>query len=311
MFLFLVECQLSGPLPELFDTFGNLIVLGLAKNNLSGILPKQWPASLKVLMVEDNPKLAGTITKDLIVQCDSIQYGGCKQRWECTTEEKAAGVGWMKGPFIVGVSFASENVGCLLECRDDCGITHQMLKDPPPKGDTRFSMYSTHGEGWVSWQEVWLSGLRELRDRKVFVMVGDGEPKFKTEQEAMEDRRRLCEESGEDWERETQLFLKELNEKPWEPEDKSQFKRKFLERQTAEDNSRKSFDPTFELPKGVCAHSILDWERRHMLHVAAENNLEVVYLDADQLRLTVRTRPEWYSDVPSTLATMLESVSVS
>jgi hypothetical protein len=298
LFLCLAESRLSGVLPDIFDVFSNLIVLMLASNALTGCLPTHWPVSLKVLLVNDNPELAGVITKDLIVQCDSIVYTGCKQRWECTKEQQMAGTGWMQGPFIVGVTFASENIGCLLEQRDECSITYDMLKDAPPKSDNQYSMYATHGKQWCAWQEVWLTGLRSLRNRKVFIMVGDGEAM--TEEQEVEKLRSSCEEEaeGEDWrgefDRQREKTLHRRDGRPWEPKDKGQFKRKFLRKSTDEENTQNCFDPRYELAQGECAHSILDWERRHMLHVATENNLKVVYLDADDVKLVVRDQPAWY-----------------
>ena len=37
-----------------------------------------------------------------------------------------------------------------------------MLKDPPKKGDTRYTMYTTHGASWVAWHDVWLEGFQVL-----------------------------------------------------------------------------------------------------------------------------------------------------
>lgn len=54
-----------------------------------------------------------------------------------------------------------------------------MLKNPPAKGDARYAMFKTKGPNWVAWQDVWLAGLRGLRDRDIYAVVDEqgDEPK--------------------------------------------------------------------------------------------------------------------------------------
>ena len=132
------------------------------------MLPEQFPPSLKVLRVEDNPNLAGVISKQLILQCDNIIHSGCKPPWDAHGGKK--NTDWMQGPFIVGASFASEDLGLLLYQRKELGIVADMLRDVPKKGDPNMKMTETHGDKWVAWQEVWLTGLKALQNRKVYVM---------------------------------------------------------------------------------------------------------------------------------------------
>ena len=96
-----------------------------------------------------------------------------------------------------------------------------MLQDPPTKGDPSFGMFASHGKDWVAWQELWLQGLRRLHGREVFVISGEAYEEFSTGYH---------------------------------------FKRKFLERKTEEESIQCSFDPTYGLPQGECALSILDCE---------------------------------------------------
>ena len=77
----------------------------------------------------------------------------------------------MQGPFIVGASFASEDIAIRLRNRDGFNIMDVMSKNPPAKGDTLYKMYQTHGEDWVAWQDVWLEDLRGLRDREVVIVA--------------------------------------------------------------------------------------------------------------------------------------------
>jgi hypothetical protein len=312
LFLFLAESHLSGVLPDIFDVFGSLVVIALASNNLKGSLPTHWPASLKVLLVNDNPELTGVISKSLIVQCDSICYHGCKQQWQCTSEQQEEGTGWMQGPFITGVTFASENISCLLENRDSMGITHDMLKDSPQRADKQYRMYTTHGADWCAWQEVWLSGLRSLRNRKVYIMVGDGE--VLSEEQELEELRIFCQANADDWQgefdRERERTFIKRGGNAWEPKDKGQFKRKFLTKKPDEENTRNCFDPKYDLAEGESAHSILDWERRHMLKVAVENDLQVVYLEANPTQLQERCRPEWYRAAAADTAKLVEDISI-
>jgi len=64
---------------------------------------------------------------------------------------------------------ASENIDALLMKRKIYRITDDMLKNVPRKGDNH-PMKRTYGPGWIAWQDVWLSGLRGLRDQDVYVL---------------------------------------------------------------------------------------------------------------------------------------------
>jgi hypothetical protein len=152
----------------------------LSECNFNGILPKEWPTSLGELRVQGNPNLAGTISAKVILQCESIRYRDCKPRYDAFLKKKNDV--WMTGPFIVGASMASENIWHLLLHRANYNISAEMIKDPPVKGDESFDMFKTHGEDWVAWQELWLTGLQGLRDRDVFVVVKEfrGTKHFRT-----------------------------------------------------------------------------------------------------------------------------------
>merc|ERR1712039_999868 len=54
-----------------------------------------------------------------------------------------------------------------------------MVTDPPSKGGTTLTMVATHGPDWVPWQQVWLDGLRKLRDRHVIVVAQSENFKYK------------------------------------------------------------------------------------------------------------------------------------
>merc|ERR1712226_1169414 len=56
-----------------------------------------------------------------------------------------------------------------------------MLRDPPVKGDMKYNMCKTHGSEWCAWQELWLDGLRALRDRRIYSLCGFDEFKKKFE----------------------------------------------------------------------------------------------------------------------------------
>merc|ERR1712151_1091560 len=88
----------------------------------------------------------------------------------------------MSGPFIIGVSFASEDIAPLTFNRKAFDILNTMLIDPPKKGDKKYKMVEIYGPDWVAWQEVWLvEGLRKLRNRQVIVVADslNFERKFK------------------------------------------------------------------------------------------------------------------------------------
>merc|ERR1712216_788967 len=48
-------------------------------------------------------------------------------------------------------------------------------------------MFQTHGAAWCSWQDCWLQGLKDLRDRSIYVLSGF--PEFKTKFKSDETRR--------------------------------------------------------------------------------------------------------------------------
>ena len=68
----------------------------------------------------------------------------------------------LQGPFIVGVSFASEDINNFLNQRKELNITEIILTDTPAKGDASYDMCLSHGDQWCAWQEVWLKGLGVL-----------------------------------------------------------------------------------------------------------------------------------------------------
>jgi hypothetical protein len=163
--------RLTGKICE-FGQLARLQNLSLDSNHLSGNVPERWPATLKHLKLNSNPDLSGIITKAAILQCDQASYHDCKARWQCTDEEKAKGL-WMAGPFIVGATFASEDIRHFLWNRRKLAISDSMLTDPPEKGDESHAMFKTHGTAWCAWQEVWLLGLRSLQTRDVYVMSSE------------------------------------------------------------------------------------------------------------------------------------------
>jgi hypothetical protein len=166
--VFLSNKQLEGVVPD-FSCCSRLDCLWLDRNSLHGPLPPAWPSSLKILCVSHNQRLHGKVSKEMILQCDIISYEGCRQAWECTPCEKANGE-FMQGPFIVGFSFASQDMPGLLANLKALGISSAMLRDPPAVGDPRYTMFKTHGDKWCAWQEVWLDGLEAMEGgSKVFV----------------------------------------------------------------------------------------------------------------------------------------------
>merc|ERR1712107_56094 len=77
------------------------------------------------------------------------------------------------------------------------------------------------------------------------------------------------------------------------------FKNKFLERTSDELNAKNCFDPSYNLPSGERASSILDWERKQLLRVAASNSLTINYVYTNKLEseLILKSEPpNWYQD---------------
>ena len=176
------------------------------------------------------PHPTGQISKALVLQCDSVLYNDCKPKFSNYAEGKV-NAEYMKGPYVVGASFASENIHYLLYLRKELGITVSMLTDVPPVET------GPNGEKICPWQRVWLDGLRSLRDREVYVMSTD-------------------------------LF-------------KTKFDNHARYADHEENMRRDSFDAGQDLPDGERALSIMDWERRQLLIVAAENNLTIIHLEGN------------------------------
>jgi len=176
--------------------------------------------------------------------------------WQCTPKEKERGE-WLQFPFIVGCSFASADITCLLEEKSKLGITHQHLIDAPSAADRSFNMWTTHGKQgevkWCRWQEAWLAGLKQLPvGSNVFVVPSSKEHN-------------------------TKVFYKL-------PEGTKFFKEK-LEDVTAFDSQLKRdtvcFDPSYELPAGEAA-TILQWERCQIQLAAQERDYKLVHVYSEK-----------------------------
>jgi len=138
----LIGNQLTGAIPD-FSRCAQLETVRLNRNELSGSFPKLWPPSVKILDVCDNRELAGVVTAELVLQCNQLDYTGCKSRWNKDTDTRNDEC--VQGPFIVGASCASEDIVALLYNRGRFTIIDAMLKNPPSKGDKRYQMCTTHG----------------------------------------------------------------------------------------------------------------------------------------------------------------------
>jgi hypothetical protein len=109
--------------------------LRLDNNKLRGALPDMSPpraplVSLQEFLVNDNPDLYGSISIELLCRWQRANFSGCKQRWQCTIDEKTLGEGWLQFPFIVGVSFSSFDIGTMTYLRQYCDIEPHMLTPP-------------------------------------------------------------------------------------------------------------------------------------------------------------------------------------
>lgn len=160
--------RLTGPLPDLRDC-EKLKEANFRGCSFTGRLSSKWPTTLGTLDISGNRELHGNVSLGLVLQCLSIKFDDCKRRDRTAEKKKDT---WMCGPFISGVSMASEDLKYLLFSRNAFDINEAMLNEAPAKGDESMEMYALHGSKWVAWQEVWLNGLRSLRDRDVFVVAG-------------------------------------------------------------------------------------------------------------------------------------------
>jgi len=76
---------------------------------------------------------------------------------------------------------------------------------------------------------------------------------------------------------------------------------KFRFRTDDEESRRLCFDPTYELPTGERARSILDWERKQIETYALKNNLCIKHMRhvPDEYAAVEAGKPEWYRDTPT------------
>ena len=162
----------DGDVPD-FSKCTTLKQIDLSNNNLPGRLPPSFPTSVAFFNVSCNPHLYGTISKAFIAQCGAINYSGCKTRADCATQHGRVVGEWMKGPFIVGVSFSSGDMPMLLANLDMFQISEGNFQDSPATGDPQYPMFDTHGRDWCSWQDVWLLGLQTLFNTTVYVLPTD------------------------------------------------------------------------------------------------------------------------------------------
>ena len=147
------------------------------------------------------------------------------------------------------------------------GITDEMIVDPPP-------VEHIDGEKQCPWQRTWMEGLQRLHSRKIFVKSSEprGHSNYKGQPEE------------------------------YAPPAGYSFKEKYLNHKRFADHrknmQRDSFDAAYALPDGQRATSILDWERRIFLQVAATNNLTIVHIKDGSSMYEKDVAPEWYRRYP-------------
>ena len=151
-----------------------LKVLWLSDNALDGPLPDiKFPATLTFLYLKNNPRLYGALPKSLVAQCTGgLTFSGCRQWSDCTPEQQAQGL-YLRTPFFVGVTVASQDIEAFILMRiKSLGITLDMMLDAPAKGDPTSAMVKKKGKDWIPWQEQWLNGLLALKPgSKIFAIL--------------------------------------------------------------------------------------------------------------------------------------------
>lgn len=104
----------------------------------------------------------GIVSKSLVAQCETINYGGCKQRKDCSLFEEKHGL-WLQGPFVVGVTCSSGDIAESIFMwigEEFLNLTRDNYLDMPKAGDPQYKMTTLgYEEGWIPWQEVWRGGV--------------------------------------------------------------------------------------------------------------------------------------------------------
>ena len=198
----------------------------------------------------------GSVTKALVLQCSGgIKFSGCKQR-----DYTAPDADFLKFPYIVGLTFSSQDMDNVMYWRDELNIGDNMIVDPPPVE------HNADGDKICPWQRTWMEGLQQLRDCNIYVKSS------------------------------------EPGDYEGAPPDGYSFKEKYMNFGRFEDHrknmQRDSFDAAYALPDGQRATSILDWERRIFLQVAATNDLKILHIEDGSTDSTKEEAPEWYRQYP-------------
>ena len=156
--------------------------------------------------------------------------------------------------------------------RDQLNIDDEMIVDPP-------DVEHVNGDKICPWQRTWMEGLQKLHNREIFVK--SSEPRGHSNYEGT-----------------VGVFKQEQ----FAPPAGYSFKDKYLNFKRFADHRenmrRDSFDASYALPEGERATSILDWERRIFIQVAATNNLKIVHLKDGFRDQKKDEAPEWYRHYP-------------
>jgi len=202
-----------------------------------------------------------------VLQCKTIRFSGCKQRYNADGSQNKPG-NFLEFPYFSGVTFSSQDMDNILTKLSELDITEDMIQDPPP-------VTISNADGEVKkicpWQEAWMQPLKQLYNRKIYVKSSETG-------------------KGSD----DQKYFGQRT-------DGTSFQDKFLNFERYADHEenmrRDSFDAGYALAEGERATSILDWERRIFLQLAKTNNLTIVHL-ADGLWGGEKEAPAWYRHYP-------------
>merc|ERR1712232_331990 len=215
--------------------------------------------------INKNSRLCGMVTKALVLKCKGgIMFSGCQQK---NYDDPQAD--YLRFPYIVGLTFSSQDMDNVMYYRDKLGIGDEMIVDPP-------DVEHVNGDKICPWQRTWMEGLQKLHNREIFVK--SSEPRGHSNY------------SNPSW------------QTNYAPPAGYSFKDKYLNFKRFADHRenmrRDSFDAAYALPEGERATSILDWERRIFIQVAATNNLKIVHLKDGVSHAKKDEAPEWYRHYP-------------
>ena len=285
------NCNLHGQLPPSIAELSELRVLYLPDNNLGGALPAHIGSAsvlpnLRVLRVEGNEHLGGTVDREFLSRCDECNVTKCQPNWSdnpmlnpflsgvslssndiaqifCFSPKQVVGVDRIQGTVAFLYPMGSKNNTGSESDQKEMGKLYmqhtwhlQSLWKEQGSHGTFHAWLTQNNTEWCLWQKTWLTELRNINTGCLFVFVTDS---FKLK---FQSRRYI--DGERNWEGKMLTGLGVCKEQDFNPA-------------YGFDHEGWGFAP------GTVTHavSLLDWERRMIESVSKTNKLRTVFMNRE------------------------------